>query len=181
MPYETVQHPNVATYDFEPTTEVSVHWTKDSHVQLRVEQHTDLSGARPGGPFSNDPTVPKPETVDPVPVGSVKVKPVEVRRLTSEIAIKIAVAIDTGLTGEPAKWLVLRRGPDTTESTNDLESLFTTEIVSEADVTGWTTVAFGDGMVTAATIFTRPLNRAEINRLIRVLRKARDDAYGADA
>lgn len=170
MPYETVQYPNVATYDFEPTTEVSVHWTKDSHVQLRVEQHTDLSGARPGGPFSNDPTVPKPEIVDPVPVGSVKVKPVEVGRLTSEVAIKTAVAIDTGLTGESAKWLVVRRGPDAT-----------TEIVSEADVSGWTTVAFGDGMVTAATIFTRPLNRTEINRLIRVLRKSRDDAYGADA
>jgi len=32
-----------------------------------------------------------------------------------------------------------------------------------------------------ATVFTDPLNRAQINALIRVLRRARDAAFGADA
>jgi hypothetical protein len=31
------------------------------------------------------------------------------------------------------------------------------------------------------TIYTQPLNRGQINKLIRVLRRARDQAYGEDA
>lgn len=162
MPYETVQYPGPATYDFEPQTEVSVHWGKESWVQINIQVHTDRSAANPGGPLANDPTVLPPKK-DPIPVGSVKVN-----GDGTQVALKVAPAIDTGDMGEPPRWRVLWQTG-------------TVEEVIESQIAEWEITSFGDGTPVATTVITNPLDRAEINKLIKALRKARDQAYGADA
>lgn len=175
MPYETVQYPRVASYDLESTTELAVHWTKDSHVQISVERHADLAALLPDSdsrdqPLTCHPAIEKP--IDPIPVGSVKI-PAD----GSQVALKTqaATSTPTGRTSAdipewaatPAEWTVLRQ-------------CGSVEKCTDIAIQDWPIVAFGDGTSAPAAIITNVLDRNEINRLIRVLRKARDDAYGRD-
>jgi hypothetical protein len=175
MPYETVQYPAVASYDLEATTETSVHWTKDSHVQIQIQRRADLKGTGPNAPLNTWVELPGPYTsrqltpaefteranCDPIPVGSVKVA-------DGQIAYKTRGRVDLGVCGHAAEWTVLRMAGSVEKCTEDL-------------IEDWPIVHFGDETSPPATIITRPLDRAEINNMIRVLRRARDAAYGADA
>lgn len=138
MPYEVVQYPNTSP---EVTgTEVTVHWSRDSHVQLEVVRHVWAHQCRNGcdGVTSG---------CDECPRGT-----------TDEFNKAKSSARDVGeLEG-------MGFTPDEAMSLQKDQ-----ELLLDSGDTG------------PARIWTQVLSRQEINKLIRVLRRARDQAYGEDA
>jgi hypothetical protein len=174
MPFETVQWPPVG--DTSPT-QISVHWTKSafaadaSRVELDVTRH-DLKvpvkvEQLPPGEFATADPTPRlcsgewgeAPAFEPIPVGAIKIG-------DGQIACKTSI----GNRLEADQWAVWRVRETCTEVTT----------CTEGQVMDWPIVHYPDGRPVAAHIRTNGLNRNEINRLIRVLRKARDDAYGRD-
>jgi hypothetical protein len=181
MPYETIQFPRATSYDLEEATELSVHWGKESWVQIEVERYTDLAATNPGGPLAGmqgreavadgkwvDISTPEPrhQVTDPIPCGSVKVADTQVAYKT-----RSAHQVGDGGVGSVkygAEWTILRMSGSVEKCTED-------------SIQDWPIVHFGDGTAPPAKIISQPLDRGQINNMIRVLRRARDAAYGADA
>lgn len=170
MPFEIVQRPGGGLTN--PTT-VGVHWTKESHVQLHVErehllecrhasEHIDwkpVEGLTPktqevfGRSMCSDCPPHEDQTL---PVGTVRCG-------DSQIAYKT----DTDRVDNC--WTILRLSGSVEHATN--EQVVNLPVVAMPE----------SGAVPAAEIWTEVLDRGALNRMIRTLRKARDDAYGADA
>lgn len=172
MPFEIVQRPGGGLTN---PTEISVHWTKESHVQLRVDRDHLMKCAN----GCDDIIVPTPlamagETfvrgragcsdcpppnARELPVGTVRVGDSQVAYKTHESEHPTDVS-----------WTILRL----------CGSL---EYATDEQVQNLVVVAMPEdgAAVPAAQIWTEVLNRGALNRMIKVLRKARDDAYGADA
>lgn len=174
MPFETVQYPG---HPNNTPTETSVHWSKPDaggHVQLRVQRHhladqrcpngCDEHNARPDVRAKMGCTECPPHA-DPVPIGAIRASD------DGHVARKVSSA-HTSLDGPVEHgnddWQVWRREGST-------------ETVKESQIQSWPVVWMPEGGVVAADVYTEVFDRPNINRMIRVLRRARDDAYGADA
>jgi len=162
MPYETVQYP---TTKGSCPTEVTVSWNKDqAHVQLRVERHHVIEC--PNGCDRHNRAVEEgaakmgctdcPPFGDPIPINSLRVSG------DGHVARK----------DDDGAWNIWRR-----------EGMGRTgpEVVVEDQILEWPVAWMPDDQPVAAVIYTEVLTRPQINKMIRTLRKARDDAYGADA
>ncbi|BBY78858.1 hypothetical protein H7I53_17950 [Mycolicibacterium pulveris] len=191
MPYEVVQYPRTDAAD---GTEVSVHWSKQGngdHVQLKVERHVWGAAVCPNGCTERNAQIAvenralravegsiplayhgcsecPPFAVERLPLGSVRVSADgHIARKVSETVPELAQPGDEFL----GTWTIWRREGDT-------------ENVVEAQILDWPVVSVPDDAdhgAVPAQVFTDQLGRDEINALIRALRKARDQAYGADA
>lgn len=152
MPYETIQYPRT---DAEQSAEISIHWSKGSHVQLQSQRHVWLGCPAPALPGEIDPGERELSKAPPWPIGTVRVG-------DGQIAYKTA-------SGSADFWLVIRQS-------GSVEHNVTTEQIAD-----WPVVHDGDGRSLSAIIWSEVLTRDQINHLIRALRTARDQAYGADA
>lgn len=155
MPYETVQYPRTNS---DSGSEVSVHWSKDAHVQLKMQRHVWVTPAKAYDDMEDTP----PQLADP-PVGTVKAT-------DSQIAYKIRDRVDTGNTGHPDEWVVVRL-------------CGAVESCTGAQIEDWPVVYYpsDSGCIVPAEVWSEPLSRSEANRLIKVLRRARDDVFEPDA
>lgn len=152
MPFEVVQYPNTSPDD--SGTEVTVHWSKDSHVQLEVVRHVwghvCVNGC--DGVVTGCDQCPR-GTVAEFDKGKEFGAPAIVGEATG--SLDVGPAVSSGGLG-------LHRGTPAPVGVM-------VELVGTPDPIG------------PAQIWTQVLSRQEINKLIRVLRRARDQAYGEDA
>lgn len=151
MPYETVQYPKTDTTD---GTEVSVHWSKGSHVQLQVERHVWAKA-----PEAFDDMTDTPPHPEPFPVGTIR---------ANDDQSQAAFRVDGLTSDDHDRWVIVR--------SNAAVETCTTEQIAD-----WKVVSYGDLRPTRTWVWTDELTRTELNKLIRTLRRARDDAYGSDA
>lgn len=180
MPKETVQYPR--TEHGANATEISVHWSRDSFVQLQVERHAfhvkDDCGCNVNpcahgdtwnGPVEGDGHLPrtKIDAEDASPGSDDALTSSEVAELAT--AIRKAFAQLEDCDDYAAVVAVI----------TDFADNHTRKAVSETDsdtaVDQW-----GVPCDHGVQVFTDVLNRTEINNMIRVLRRARDQAYGRD-
>jgi hypothetical protein len=167
MPKETVQYPSMNN----PASEVSVHWSKPDaggHVQLRVEQHVWAAERCPNGCTEENlrsDSVAKmgcsscPPQADPVPVGSIKISD------DGHVARKTTRVYEGG--GED-EWMLWRREGGIEPN------------VKDSQIATWPLIWVPEGGSVPGVIYTEVFERGNINRMIKVLRQARDDAYGRD-
>lgn len=164
MPYETVQYPRTNS---DTGSEVSVHWSKNAHLQLKMQRHVWVTPAKAYDDTGDTP----PQMAEP-PVGTVKAT-------DSQIAYKIREATCSGHTtpdgGEiydarPDEWVVVRLNG-------------AVETCTGSQIDEWPIVYYpsDSGYIVPAEVWSEPLSRAEANRLIKMLRTSRDDVFGADA
>lgn len=194
MPYETIHGGRV---DNPNSTALSVHWTKGSHVQVHLERGDSIVSGQDYVPNKSrkiDQPVPEVARRDTCP-GTVRVGP------DGQIACKVRDRVDYGTDGHdggcwvivtfsepntwspqpqplppPAGWI-----PDTKAEL--LNRDFRIDTCSEGEVYNWPIVHYGpqSGQLPRAEVWSEVLERGQLNSMIRSLRKARDDAYGADA
>lgn len=166
VPRETVQYASIQSTS---PTEVQVCWSKQApHVQLHVQREVVTEMRCPNGCDDRNrhagPNDAKwgcsdcPPHSDPVPIGSIRASD------DGHLARKISSYLDG-----PDQWAIWRR-----EGTAD-------EVVLEEQLLGWRLVWVPEDGLVPADIYTEPFDRSALNKMIRMLRKARDDAYGADA
>jgi hypothetical protein len=152
MPKETVQYPST---DGPSGTEISVGWSKDNYVQLHVQRHvwTNTPAALP--------VVTDAEKVTAATAGLAPLNPYAAQRLADHVA-----------------------GVETCDCQHRPCDHSTPEEPQEAIVGQVEYVGIGpdpiSGYEEPQEVWTEVLSRAEINKLIRVLRRARDQAYGRD-
>lgn len=164
MPYETVQYPKT---DVDTGSEVSVHWSKDAYVQLQVQRHMWKMPAE----AYDDTCDTSPQRSEP-PVGTVKAT-------DAQIAYKIREATCSGHKDDsgcelyderPDEWVVVRLNGAVETCTGE-------------QIADWPEVFYpsDSGCTLSQTVWTDPLSRSDVNRFVRMLRKARDDVFEADA
>lgn len=137
MPYEVIQYPNTSPND--SGTEITVHWSKESHVQLEVVRHI-WGHVCPNG-------------CDGINTGCSECPRGTVDEFHKGKDLGAPVIVGTVLTAERTAPAVTDGDPEQMPVASDLP----------------------------AQIWTQILTRQEINKMIRVLRRARDQAYGEDA
>jgi hypothetical protein len=179
MPYEVVQRAARTLDNHHPAgsaTEMSLRWEKDaSFVQMKIERFDDstnewvhadgiVSGTISSISSVLGTLVGNPPQPSRFPVGTIRVN-----GDGSQIAYKTKERVDNATTGSAAMWTVVHTGRGDTE-----------ECVEDA-IEDWPVIFYPDDRPVPTTIWTDTLNRDEINRFIRALRRARDAAYGADA
>jgi hypothetical protein len=147
MPFETVQYPRTDASD---GTEVSVNWSKGSHLQLKVQRHVWVNP--PHEPDWDNQDAPLPARSEPLPLGTVK---------GAEDNSQIAFKIDADL------WTVCR-------ATGGVETC------SSEQIAEWPVIWYPDERPVESTIFTDCFTREDVNAMIRALRRARNDAFGQD-
>ena len=183
MPFNTVQYPNTSPED--TGSEITVHWCKDSHVQLEVVRHV-WSPPAPGetgtvrewdGKKAKEvASTPDPNTTPPVsglPIGTVRI-------YQGELAFKIGNRRqETEFTGTTVGlWQIMDLEPVSRASFTAIPA---NNVVMDEDVNNWPIIWRPDNGLVESRIYTDPLNRGQINEMIRTLRRARNAAYGEDA
>ncbi len=160
-----------------------MHWTKDSHVQLKMHRENQvpvpqrrqipLASYLEEEPVDHGVGVLEPSGLPAspapvIPVGSVKVADGQIAYKTAEVVHRPDG--DQVRTLTVGGWTVLRLSGSV-------------EACTEDQIQDWPTVHYGDGSawLPEAIIYSEVLDRKTINRMIRTLRKARDDAYEPDA
>lgn len=160
VPRETVQYASIHSPS---PTEVEICWSKQSpHVQLHVKREVVTEMRCPNGcDEHNRHAGPRdarmgcsecPPHSDPVPFGSIRASD------DGHLARK----------DDDGAWNIWRREGSL-------------EVVTEQQLLGWKLVWVPEDGVVPSDIYTEPFDRSALNKMIRMLRKARDDAYGADA
>lgn len=185
MPYEVIQYPNTSPDD--SGTEITVHWSKDSHVQLEVVRHVWGHVCRNGCDGINTGCSECPRGTTPE---------FDKGKEFGAPAIVGHSVGPCGAYGHPggAPWRCSLReghigdhaavvdGSEQATWPNDTLSLATERTVpglvnGDTDTPEQMPVSSD----LPAQIWTQILTRQEINKMIRVLRRARDHAYGQDA
>lgn len=182
MPFETVQYPNTSP---ETTgTEVTVHWASDGYVQLEVARHvwSPLAPGETGTTAEWDQNkartvegIDTPLSQDRPPLGAIKAQ-------DGEIAVKIGEMRKTsedGNTGWVEGIWQVTKVPEVMSSS--MRGLAAVDLVTEDHVAFWPIVWAPGGYLIAQHVYTEVLDRGQINKMIRTLRRARDSAYGSDA